>query len=83
MKKFTSMSNDELERVQPRTENEADALRQEVEFRTWCQEFDEDYGDEEAREHFLAGQVEVETFWDDMDEQEREGWEHMIINSFG
>ena len=43
-------------------------------FRDWCKEHEEDFESEEARECYK--EATGESFWDDLDDDEREGWEH-------
>jgi hypothetical protein len=72
--KFSKMSSAELETYQSRTQDECEELSKEKEFRDWCKEHEEDFESEEARECYK--EATGESFWDDLDDDEREGWEH-------
>jgi hypothetical protein len=77
LSKFSKMSSSELEAYQSRTQDECEALTAELDFRSWCKENDEHPENEDSREHYQIVQRESgQGFWDDLDEDEREGWEH-------
>ena len=72
--RFSKMSSAELQAYQPRTQDECEALSKENEFREWCKEHEEEPENEEARECYR--EATGESFWDDLDDDDREGWEH-------
>jgi hypothetical protein len=75
--KFGKMSSTELEAYQPRSQDECEALVAEKDFREWCKENDEDPENEDSRENYQIVQRESgQGFWEDLDDDEREGWEH-------
>ena len=71
---FHKMSSDELATYQPRSQDEGEALVKERDFREWCQEHEEDPENEESRECYK--EATGESFWDDLDPDDREGYEH-------
>jgi hypothetical protein len=81
--RFQDMSPEEFAAYRPRTEEERVDHEREVEFRAWCKENKEDPSEESVRESYCEIQRECgEQAWDDMDENDREGWEHNIGKSF-
>ena len=81
--KFCKMSPAELEAYRPRDEDDHEALAKEKDFREWCNENEENYEDDDSRKNYHDFQRETgQGFWDDLDEDDREGWEHNIIKSF-
>lgn len=77
--KFHKMSPAELEAYQPRDQDDHEAYIHEKDFRQWCVENEENYEDEESRSNYQDVQRETgQGFWDDLDEDDREGWEHNI-----
>jgi hypothetical protein len=47
-------------------------------FVRWCEENDEDPADEDLRERYNEYLREMGFFWDNMDGEERAGWEDMM-----
>lgn len=78
--KFGKMSSTELEAYRPRSQDQCDALAAEKDFREWCKENEEDPENEDSREHYQIVQRESgQGFWDDLDDDERAGWEHNML----
>lgn len=82
-RRFDKMSPEEFAASRPQSEDEISAYEQEANFRAWCKENEQDPTDDAARESYSIIQRECgNTFWDDLDEDEREGWIHNIRKSF-
>jgi hypothetical protein len=75
--KFWKMSSAKLEAYCPRTQDECEVLSEEKDFREWCKENEEDPENEDSREHYQI--IEREMSGEDIDDNDREGWEHNIL----
>ena len=76
MPNFRKMSDAQLTEYQCKDEDEAEARSKEQSFRDWCKEHGIDSDEDGSREHFR--EATGVTFWDDLDEDEREGWNDNI-----
>lgn len=75
--KFQKMSQEAFETCSPKHEREMDDYREEARFREWCKANSMDPEAEESRECFLEADAnQGNSAWEDMDDDEREGWEH-------
>jgi hypothetical protein len=70
------MSSAELEALRPRSQDEGDALSKELEIVELCKENDEDPDNEDVRAVHREAKEEMETWWDNLIDEDREGWEH-------
>ena len=70
---FRNMSPEQFKAFQPSSEDEARAHEEESKFRDWCDEHEEDPESEDARDN--CNEATGKTFWDDLDENDRAGWE--------
>lgn len=68
-------SYDEIDR-------KADEAEQEEEYREYCRQNDLDPEDEDNRAHYKEVKDELDNYWDDMDEDDRDGWNDNILKSF-
>ena len=74
------MTIDELKKCNSHSEAEDYAIREEIEYREWCEENDLDW--DCSRDEYRDWKSETgQAFWDDMDEDERDGWNDNIIKS--
>ena len=73
-RKFTEMSAAEFAAYKPKSEEDSLAYEKEADFRVLCAENDMDPTDSNVREHEEEIERENNGFWDDMDDDEREGW---------
>ena len=80
--KFQRMSPEQLAGYQCRDEDECEALTKEREYREQCLANGEDYENEDVRQNYEEMKDEIESFWDDLDEDDRAGWTDNIIKSF-
>lgn len=71
---FRKMSPKLLAAYQPKSQDEFEGLQKEKDYRQWCQENGDDYEDDQMRECYR--EATGETFWEDLDEDDRDGWEH-------
>jgi len=76
------MSTEQLATHQCRNEEEHEALSAEQEYRKQCEEDGEDPENEDVRQRYEEMRDEIESSWDDLDEDERAGWTDNIIKSF-
>jgi hypothetical protein len=70
------MSSAELEAFRPRSQDECEALSKEMEIVDLCKENGENPDDEDVRDPYREATEEMETWWEDLSDEDREGWEH-------
>ena len=71
---FLKMSDAELASYTCQSQEEAEALSKEQDFREWCKENEIDPDEQGSREHYR--EATGESFWEDLDDDDRNGWEH-------
>ncbi|HEV2328822.1 MAG TPA: hypothetical protein VGY56_08565 [Verrucomicrobiae bacterium] len=76
--KFSLMSLAQLEAYRPHNQDDDEDRWEEIEFRKWCAENELDPDIDDSRE--IYAEATGATFWDDLDNAEREGWEHLMTN---
>jgi len=74
-RKFQKMSDAELAAYNWQDEDEAEVITREKDFRQWCRENDIDPDEDGSREHYKEA-TDPSAFWDNLDDDDREGWEH-------
>lgn len=81
---FHHLSNEEFNKLTPKGQYEKEIYEAEQAFREWCADDDLDPTHEDVRESFEEEQAEIRAeidgFWDNLDEDEREGWESMMTD---
>ena len=77
---FHHLSNEEFNKLRPKSEDETDLFIAEQEYRDWCADDDLDPTDESNREMYNEMREEIDGFWDNQDVDEREGWESMMTD---
>jgi hypothetical protein len=75
--KFSLTSFAQLEAYSPRNQDDDEDRWEEIEFRKWCVENELDPTNGDTRE--IYAEATGATFWDDLDNAEREGWEHLMM----
>ena len=83
---FELMSEEDFNSYSPTNDRDIDLMEDELVFREWWKENladDENLSIEEARELYMEVREEYgDKSFENMGEEDREGWEHNIIKSF-
>jgi len=75
--RFFKMSQAAFAAYSPKNELEMEEYQEEARFREWCKEHGEDPEAEESRESYEEEETNHgDAAWNDMDDDERQGWEH-------
>ena len=70
------MSEAELINFRPKSEDEHQEWSKEVEIVERCKQSGDDPDNADVRQSYREAAEEIETWWDDLSEEDREGWEH-------